>query len=284
MYEFRGEMGRDGTVVIRPSTLTSWPDCGRRSAARAYPSLFAGFGYELRPVQVSAGAAVCTAVHAGAAFTLQSKVDTGEPGRDDEAEDRAIVGFRREIESGANWDEATPRPNDGETQVRRMLAEYRRAVAPRITPIAVEKRLEADLGDGFLLSGQADALAIEPGAIRDLKTGVERIHIPQLGAYSLLARSHGREVLSAFEDFIPRVKANYSQPPAQEIAYPVEFAERVAQRRIAVVKRDLTEFLAVGDAEVFPANPMSVLCSQRYCPCWGTAACREHKGSFKEGL
>lgn len=267
-------------IIIRPSTLTSYPDCGLRTVSRAYPDLLKAAGYELRSTQVSAGAAVGTAVHAAAAYTLQSKVDTGAPGDDAEAEDRAITSFRHDIAAGANWDDTTGRPNDGEKQVRRMVAEYRRSVAPKITPLAVEKRLVASLGDGFALSGQADALALLPGAVRDLKTGMERIHIPQLGAYVLLARSNGREIDAAFEDFIPRVKVSYAQPPALEITYPVEFAEQVAMRRIQDVKSALTEFLQTGDTLAFPANPMSTLCSPKYCPAFGTNTCRQHKGAF----
>ena len=273
------DITRSGFYVIRPSMLVSWNDCPRRTAARAYRDLFVSFGYELREVQSSAGAAVGTAVHSGAAYTLQSKVDTGEPGQDDEADERAIASFREEIQDGADWDDTTPRPNDGEKQVRRMVAEYRRSVAPKRNPVAVEARLEADIGDGFLLSGQADALVLEPGGIVDLKTGIERINTSQLGAYSLLARSHGREINKVAEDFIPRVKANYAQPEAKEISYPPEFAERVAQQRIAAVKRDLLAFIGSGDAIDLPANPSSMLCNGRYCILWGTTGCREHKGA-----
>jgi hypothetical protein len=269
-------------IVIRPSSLTSYPDCGLRTAASAYPDLFAAAGYDLRPRQQSAAAAVGTAVHAGAAFTLKSKVDTGDAGADDDAEECAIEGFRHEIAGGATWDDATPRPNDGEKQVRRMVAEYRRTVAPKIVPLMVEKRLEADLGDGYTLSGQADSLAILPEAVRDLKTGTERIHIPQLGAYAILVRSqpNGQNVERVVEDFIPRVKASYAQPHAIEIEYPVQFAEEVAFRRIQDLKRDLMEFAISGDTLAFPANPMSILCSPKFCPAHGTNACRQHKGAF----
>ena len=40
---------------------------------------------------------------------------------------------------------STPQPNDGEKQVRRMVAEYRRSVAPKRNPVAVEARLEPQL-------------------------------------------------------------------------------------------------------------------------------------------
>lgn len=272
---------RDGLIVIRPSTTVGWPDCALRTAARAYRDMFVERGYEVRQPITSAGAAVGTAVHAGAAFTLQAKVDTGAPGANEDAEEIAVMSLRDEIRDGANWDDATPRANDGEKQVRRMVAEYRRTVAPKIKPIMVEKRLEADLGDGFLNSGQADSLALEPGSIRDLKTGAERIHIPQLGDYSLLARANGLEVTRLVEDFIPRVKTSYAQPEAIEISYPVDFAEQVAQHRLRQMMRDLSAFRDTGDAMVFPANPSSMLCSPKYCPVHGTSTCRQHRGAFQ---
>lgn len=281
MVSRHDEIVRDGLIVIRPSSTVSWSDCNRRSAARAYPTLFKDLGYELRDTLSSAGAAVGTAVHAGAAYTLQAKVDTGQPGNASEADDRAITSFRQEIADGTQWDAETPRPNDGEIQVRRMVAEYRRTVAPRTAPVAVEQRLEADLGDGFLMSGQADTLAILPDAIMDLKTGsAERIHIPQLGSYSRLARAHGRLISVVGEEFIRRVKVSYAQPEAVQSLYPVEYAEQVSHRRIARIKADMMAFIQAGDANVLDTNPMSALCTPRYCSLYGTPGCRDHRGAF----
>lgn len=275
------ESGVGGSYVIRPSMLTSWPDCPRRSAARAYPDLIAAAGYALRDTPPHIGAAVGTGVHAAAAYTLQSKVDTGEPGNEGEAVDRAVEGFLGEVAGGATWDETTPRSDIAKVQIQRMVRIYRDQVAPKINPIAVEQRLVADAGGGYELSGQADTLAIEPGQVRDLKTGTtQRVHLAQLGAYSLLARTHGREVNGLVEDFIKRVSFRTPNPGAVETPYPVELAEQVALRRIALVKRDVGEFIAGGgDIQVFSANPMSQLCSDKFCPCWGTAACQEHRGA-----
>lgn len=271
-------------LPIRPSSLPTFVDCERRETARAYPDLVAAAGFELRQLEPAVGAAVGTGVHAAAAYTLQSWVDTEAYGDDGEAEERAIVGFRRETAHGVMWDNTSPRANTAEAQIRRMTALYRLRVAPGLKPVRVEGRLTVALDDHFTVSGKADSISLEPGRVVDLKTGaVERIHMPQLGAYSMLARTPvadggaGLEIEKVGEHFVPRVSLKKPQPEPVMIEYPVDLAEQVAARRIERVRADVGAFIATGDPQELPANPMSVLCHERYCPAWGTAFCREHK-------
>jgi hypothetical protein len=161
--------------------------------------------------------------------------------------------------------------------VVRQVALYRRQVAPRIVPVTVEERLEAEVTPGVVLSGQVDTTV--EGGVRDLKTGVRRrANGFQYGAYALLQRSHGRRVETIIEDFLPRVRIGAEQPPAQEHAYDVAEAERATTAIIRRMADDHARFVETGDPYAFLPNPNSVLCSDRWCPAWGTGFCRAHRG------
>ncbi|CAO3439801.1 hypothetical protein [Azospirillum argentinense] len=45
---------------------------------------------------------------------------------------------------------------------------------------------------------------------------------------------------------------------------------------------DPVQGIEPGDPWAFAANPSSKLCSDRFCPAWGTAFCREHQTDDKE--
>jgi hypothetical protein len=50
--------------------------------------------------------------------------------------------------------------------------------------------------------------------------------------------------------------------------------ENVAMSLIRKLERDYKEFLETGDPNTFLANPASMLCSEKYCPAWGTGFCQ----------
>lgn len=268
-------------IVIRPSTLPMYPDCKRRTIARAYRDIVEAAGFKLRETSTSVAAAIGSAVHAGAAATLIQKARDGTLGLDDEAEDKTIETLRASLRQGEiSYDEITPAPTSAEKQSRRMVHSYRAVIAPLVKVLAVEERRTVRLGGEFVLSGQGDVIAVEPSGVRDTKTGaVDRVHLAQLGAYSLIYRGHDFAVDRLLQDFIPRVPVAKPQPPPVTTEYSVPLAEQVAEARIAEISRDLGKFLETGNPQAFAANPMSLLCSERWCPAWGTAFCREHRGA-----
>ena len=275
-------------LVIRPSSLPAWNDCPRRTAARLFPQLVASAGYTLRTVGTHVGATVGSGVHAGAATTLRTKMETGDIGSEDVAVEVAFAEFdERAAETGVAWDTTTACRNHAQIQIRKMTRSHRKHVAPDIQPVVVEERLEADVGDGFIISGQLDALAMEPNRLRDLKTGVmRRANGAQYGSYSMLFRAHGYEVSEIAEDYLKRVRASEPQPEPTTHLIPIDAAEQDAVETIADVKRSVGEFMRrAADLDgppphtAFRANPSSMLCSDRYCPCWGTPFCRSHKGA-----
>lgn len=268
--------------TIRPSMTSGYPDCNLRGLAKAYPELFKSLGYRLRQTPQSIAASVGTGVHAGGALTLKRKMGTGDLGSDDEAVAAAIDALHQDMAEGTDilTDELTPTVNVAEQQVKHMLKSYRVHFAPTVRPVAVETRFKADLGDGFIASGQADLVAMEPGGIDDLKTGaVERVHIAQLGTYSLIYQPHGYRVDWLRQTFIPRVRLNAPQPEPSQVYYDPALAEQIAEARIRQIKRDVIELFETGNPLIIQANPASMLCSDKWCPAWGTNACRQHKGA-----
>lgn len=284
MLDIRDLLGEP--CIIRPSSLPSFADCERRTAAQLFKPLIVSAGYELRILENNIGAVVGRSVHSGAAFTLETKVETGELGSDDDAGAAAMEEYGENVADGVMWDTATPGRNDGERQILRMVRCYREHLAPGIDPISVEERLKCDLGDGFILSGQTDAVVRElSGGIRDLKTGVvKRANGAQYGSYSLLVRAHGGTVESLTEDYIQRIRMKVAQPDPVSESFDVAACENAAVDTIADMKAGVEEFvrrMQTGDRPpegAFRANPQSMLCSARYCSAHGTKFCRLHKG------
>lgn len=276
---------RPVTVYIRPSLLPGWGDCARRSAARSFRKLIEGAGFKLRHSGQTVGAAVGTAVHEGAHYTMLHKMDHGDIGNDSEAEDRAVESFKATgAEAPITFDATTPQVPTAHKQIARMLKSYRRSLAPTIDPVIVEKRLETTWQPGVIISGQVDTMTAEPGRIRDLKTGVmQRANQAQYGAYGIIHDAHGFDVSEIMEDFVPRVRISSEQPDPTTTVYDYAAAVAAAEGIIDNVVASLTAFqarLQVGHPQpewAFMANPMSMLCSAKWCPAHSTPFCREHR-------
>jgi hypothetical protein len=279
------------TTTLRVSSLSGYPDCPRRGATRLIWAEIAEAGFRLRYLPRSIAAIVGTAVHRGAAVSLDEKARTGKlPSRD-----FAVAASRDGLDNALDFAEVTfdgpngPTHNmrDAVDQTIAMTIAYHAVVAPAIEPIIVEERLEAEIAPGLILSGQPDLVAREPGAVRDLKTGVRMpaSFAPQLGGYSLLARTHGLPIERASIDFVQRVRRDKPQPkPTSNTAVIVQ-AEVAATAIIDHIARDL-EVFRKGDERrgikrrepwAFLANPSSTLCSPKYCPAFGTEFCHEGK-------
>lgn len=277
------------TITIRASSLPGYGDCARRWAARTLSKTLNDMGYGVKTdLPTSIGASIGTGVHAGAAFMLVEKMEKGKL-RDDvqkDAEEFAITEYDQKVREGVIWDKQTENTNEAQQQVRRMVNVYRASIMPGIDPIAVERRLEADVGDGFMISGQSDLQTLQPGEIRDTKTGTAlRTHYAQIGSYSLLARTAHKEfpVSKLYIDFIPRVTMKKPQPLPIVEEYDMVTAEQAAQATIDHIKIAVAEFnrrAKAGDSppeHAFLANPSSMLCSPKYCPAHGSNFCHEHR-------
>ncbi len=205
-------------LTIRPSSLVTYSDCARRYAAHHLSDLVTQAGYTLAPSRaINVGAAVGGAVHAAAGFTMQEKRATGSLGNENEAIDRAEHEFHDRAQNGVAWDFATTDVSVAMKQIARMSKVYRRDVAPDLTPLLVEERLAADIGDGWEVSGQLDTLAGDPhNVVEDLKTGTtRRANGVQYATYAMLFRAHGYAVTAIWEDFIQRVPLPRTRKPVE---------------------------------------------------------------------
>jgi len=245
-------------------------DCGRRAATKLFWREIHDAGFTLRPLNAGIGAATGTATHVAMAFMLREKMLTGELGNETEQDQRALASLSETIAPGVTYDSTSPNLDTAQKQVLRQSKSYRLFIAPKLNPIAVEQRYEAQTS-GMMLSGQPDVAA---DGVHDLKTGKLRPNHPQYGAYSLLLRTHGIETPRIVEDFVPRVSIQKPQPDPQEIIYDVAQCENVAMSLIRKLERDYKEFLETGDPNTFLANPASMLCSEKYCQAWGTNFCQ----------
>lgn len=282
-------------TVIRASSLSGYADCPRRSAARMFAPEIAAAGYTLRETPRGIGAAVGTSVHRGAAMILDAKAKTGELPAVSDVNDAAIETLKAEIAPGILYDDQKRGPTrtagDAEQHVLRMTAVYRTQVAPGIQPIIVEEKLEAQVTPSLALSGHADVIAREPGRVRDLKTGTKQgNHKPQIGAYSLLARSNGIDVTEGAVDFIRRGTLSKPQEFATVQQHNIADVENAARQVLRHIEGDLKTFregdfargLMPGDPWAFMANPSSILCSGKWCSAHGTDFCREHAAINQE--
>jgi hypothetical protein len=232
-------------------------------------------GFDLRQTTSGAGAACGTAVHSSAEYVLGVKISTGELGKLSDGIDAAMASFDTEIADGVEWDATTGSRNAAQKQIKSMAGAYYHGPAQIIRPLEIERQMAADLGDGWMFTGRADVLDVR-GVVRDTKTGVvKRPHFAQFGGYSLLCRSEGifPEVKGAVVDFVKRCKVGAPQAPAEEIIYPVDMCEVEAWNLIQRIKADVGRFMSSGDPREFLANPMSMMCSDRYCRAWGTKFC-----------
>ena len=268
-------------TILHCSALSMYPDCARRQAANMFGAEIREAGYQLRETTPNIGACTGTATHAGAAFSLTKKMEDGTLGNETEAEHRALQSLEDETGIGVIWDQSSPDRNSAEQQVVRQTRAYRNFVAPDLEPTAVEERLEADVGDDFLLTGRVD-LVVEPNgeSVVDLKTGVrQRANSAQYGGYGLTRRAHGHKVERLIEPFIKRSTIKKPQEPPEIVNYPIEPCEELAWATIKQIKRDLMAFRESGDPHEFLANPNSFLCSDKYCAAHSTGFCRAHKGA-----
>ncbi|MCB0085281.1 MAG: hypothetical protein KDE47_30285, partial [Caldilineaceae bacterium] len=214
--------------------------------------------------------------HKGAESLLTGKMRTGSPGNRTEAEHKAFQALDEEIEPGITWDSVTTDKNTAQQQIASMLASHLIHIAPQVKPIALEQRFYLEIEDGFCLSGTLDVLEID--TLRDLKTGkLQRQNLFQYGAYKLLAEYNGHPISAIKEDYIPRTMV----PTPETIDISTHNAECETRRLLKHIPKAIQEFREDPDKDpgAFNANPHSMLCSETFCPAWGTAWCSAWKPS-----
>lgn len=273
---------------IRCSATNSYGDCARRAATSVIAEDIAAAGHKLRKTTPSVASHIGTGVHSASAMMLVDKLASGTWSLD-AALDAGVDSMRLRCEQeGASWDGDVRNMAEAERQVIRMSRAYSAVVAPKIQPIDIENRLEANLGGGFVLSGQSDVTAREPDTIRDTKTGAQLgSYRPQIGGYGRLQRSWNMPATKGVIDFIRRGSLNKDQAPPVEIEIDIAAAEAANERVVDDMIHSINVFrygsddgrIRPGDPWAFIANPSSRLCSPKWCAAWGSTFCKEHQES-----
>lgn len=268
-------------LEIHPSSLPSFLDCQRRTAARVIAGTVRDAGFELRSLPVGIGAITGTASHAAVATMHRAQIKAGDPTLwpVGDAIEVGMESIAANIVNGVTWDTTSPTLNTAQKQVARQVRMYAQSVSPGV-PVAAEERLTAVISKGrAVLDGTVDRR--EDVRIRDLKTGrVRRANGVQYGAYSLLQRTHGNTVDELIEDYLPRVPLTKPQPPVVPIRHNVAEAEQAAMAIITRMIDAVTRFEATGNPWEFLPNPMSQMCSDRFCPAHSTPFCTAHKDAI----
>lgn len=273
-------MSAEPTTIIRASGLPQWSDCPRRHAARSFSEDVRAQGYDLRTIPPSIGASIGTGTHAAVEFYLTEKLEFREAKRAD-LEARAVEAIDSDIADGVVWDDTTTSADTAHKQAIRQAISIIQVFGERLQPLAIEERLEASLGDGFMLSGTIDIR--EHLAIDDVKTGtVQRANQAQYGGYGLLGEANGHAIGRLTEIYVKRVGMSKSQPDPTWTDYPVAESKTAAWEIAQRIKGDLTAFRNGGDAWAFMPNPNSMMCSPDYCPAFGTNFCKAHKGELPD--
>jgi RecB family exonuclease len=269
--------------TIRASMLSAYNDCPRRAIARQYRSEIEESGYKLNSELPTIGASIGTATHAVIEAFYRSRIE-GKPFVNAEAIDAAVSGLEENTKNGCLWDDTTPNAMTAKEQITRMTSVYIESIARDTTPIAVEARVSAEISEKWELSGHVDLVAIcSDGSVhlRDIKTGAKmtRSHHAQLGAYSLLLRSDSaaisnEKISKASVDFIKRSPKRRPQEEVISIEYDISLCEIEAWNAIKRIISQFEDFDKTKEETAFPANPMSLMCSEKFCIAHGTEFCK----------
>ncbi len=262
--------------IIRCSSIDEFEDCQRRCIARNFE---AEHNIKLNKVGSIIGSLTGTANHKAVETMNDQKRKTGkidqklyiEAGLDNLSDE--IVKAGNEI----IYDSTTPERNVAEMQVRRMSNVYENDIANHINVIESEKEVNAEIKEGWILSGHLDQVTDE--GLRDLKTGkISRWHINQIGTYSFLRKietDHAPK--SAKVDFVKRVGKTAAQPNVITKSYPVDAVMNHAIGNIKNIIKAVDTMIRTGDIDHINTNLNSMMCSKKYCPAFGTEFCKISK-------
>jgi hypothetical protein len=267
-------------ITLHASTLPYYADCPRRSAIRIIPRLLEAQGYVFQRQQPNIGAAIGHGTHAAAAHLAAVKLLGEQPAENHlkNGIELGISGFREEIKDGVSFDGTTTTTNEAEKQIITLSTSVLYEIMPALNIVTSEPPPLRAAMQGIEFTGRWDIE--EPDGIDDYKTGTSaRACHAQLGGYSLLRTSNGREKSKRLTQiYLPRVSVKKQYPGAQRINYDVDICETTAYNTIKHIVRDIRNFETTQSPQVFMANPCSVLCSQKFCAAFGTEWCEFGKG------
>lgn len=194
--------------------------------------------------------------------------------------DAAIDKYEEKTSQGVDFDDRTNSHNAARKQIRTILTNLLSEINPDAGKniLDLERRIIADIDEDFQLSGQPDIAMVS--SVDDTKFGgVLRPAQCQFGGYSLLRKSVGHVVKKTRMIYAPRVSVGSAYPGVQVVTYDPAVCERAAWWTIKSIVRDVRRYRELQAPTVFQCNPMSQMCSSRYCEAHGTDWCEITKGS-----
>jgi len=259
-------------ISIRASLVPSYCDCPRRAACKMLPWLLEKAGYTVPKRPPIVAAAIGTAVHEGEAQCMRSKLDLGAVCPETDAVDSAVANLDESLKEEVEFDKKAPDRNTAEKQTIRITQSYYQHAQPKIEPARIwdpkdpRDKISADVQDGFTVTGHPDVQTVKK-VISDTKTGaVFRPPQAQLGTYSLVSKSNSVDIQGVQAVYIPRVAISKPQPPPLFALFDLQECETEAWTIIQRIKQDVLKFLETGSPRAFLANPMSMLCGEKWCP------------------
>lgn len=257
--------------------LPSFFDCPRREIIKIIPDTMESAGFKFQPRDQVVAAIVGTATHAAAEELIKLKKEAGESAdvHIDMAIGKGIDSFydQSSESEGIIYDDITNNNNTAEAQIRQLTGFYKHGILPFIESDSAltEVSLEATI-NGIDVTGHADIISQHD--LRDFKSSKKQNYLAQLGMYSILNRAMGGEDKDLYVDFLPRTSIDKPFTGKTIVKYNRTIAEKVAISTIEHVKFNVELFNKTGDPYSIPANPKSMLCSNKYCTAFNTSFCK----------
>lgn len=254
----------DTPINIRPSGVSSFMSCPRKWAATNLMG-YRGWG--------SYATVRGTGVHAGAEQIWTESITKGDKIINvSQAQDAARESVKKEFQEADirldkdNFAESEDNAIDDATAGAKQYCVLAEDID---VPQYTEKTLEISLGDNITVRGTADFIG--SGVIEDIKTSTRKStpqqHAAQLGVYAKLAKLNGIDV--SLED--ARIQnIAYTKNKVSGYLLPFKLKEQMSSYLINTLK-DRIVIARQNPLEIdllFPANPSSYLCAEKYCPMW----------------
>lgn len=263
-------------INIRASMLPSACDCMKRAIAGQFRNDIKKAGFILKEREPIIGGAVGTAVHDGSEYTIKQLLLTGSHASKNDCIEVGMKTFKEEIKDGTIWDSTTTSGNEAEKQISNMVNSFYLQIAPSVQPASMpEKKYELQIGNDIIFTGSSDIEEIN-NDLHDIKTGVMlRSYQAQQGGYSIL-RQHAKGLIAGklIIDYLPRVSTRKAYPGATQKIYNRDTCEKLAFYTIIRIAEIMRQFYTDYNSDKIPCNPMSMLCSDKFCTAYGTKFCR----------
>lgn len=266
----------DSIIAVRASSWGSLFDCAHKWEGEHILGMRKASGLR---------AHLGTSVHAGTAAFDRAHLDGNDITPDDAA--GAFIDTLHAPENPVDYHQDDLTVKEAERIGLTLTTRYCVEIAPNMEYASVERALEPldiDAGNGQIvrLTGTMDRARVVRSSfgtvINDIKTGARVIsdgqvslkgRAPQLGAYQLMSE-HTDGVVTAGA----QITALQTSKAANIAVSPVFDAKKVMLG--TETQKGLIEFAAeMFRSGLFPPNPLSPLCSPKYCARWNT--CNFHE-------